>query len=705
MALFGVVAALRRPRLLLVVERETPFRLWRRSKSTNPDRPFEKILVANRGEIACRVMKTCKRMGIKTVAVHSDVDGDALHSRMADERVCIGPAPSAESYLNMDAILEAVQSTGAQAVHPGYGFLSENTLFADKLSKAGVVFIGPGASAIEAMGDKIQSKKIARRASVNMIPGVDAVVQDADHAVRLAEEIGYPVMIKASAGGGGKGMRIAWNEQETREGFHLASQEAKSGFGDDRLLIERYVDQARHIEVQVLADSHGNAIYLNERECSIQRRNQKVIEEAPSTFVDPEMRKAMGQQAIQLAKAVGYVSAGTVEFLVDSQKRFYFLEMNTRLQVEHPITEYITGFDLVEQMIRVAAGQQLRIRQEDVGIDGWAVECRVYSEDPKRFLPSIGRLSTYIEPEKSPHVRVETGIVEGSQISIYYDPLISKLVTHGKDRNEALHRMASALDQYLIKGVKHNVPILRAILTHPRFVSGDITTKFIAEEYPEGFSGIQLTERQEKELIATACLVHIRQQWKAAQIQNIDRDSFQPLLPTEWDLRIVVGDKVYEALVNWDADNDDEILVTALGEELRVFSFSPWSSPLLDVTVSDADVTIQCLERIGHNYKLRHHGTVFDVSVLSVPEAELIHYMPKKSGVDSYQFIKAPMPGKIVEVLVKEGEEVAAGVPVCVIEAMKSQTLLTAECDGKVKKIFIEPGQFVQENENLVELD
>uniref|UniRef100_A0A8D3CCF4 Propionyl-CoA carboxylase n=1 Tax=Scophthalmus maximus TaxID=52904 RepID=A0A8D3CCF4_SCOMX len=463
----------------------------------NPgEKTFDKILIANRGEIACRVIKTCKKMGIQTVAVHSDVDSSAVHAKMADEAVCVGPAPTSKSYLNMDAIMDAIRATGAQAVHPGYGFLSENKEFAKRLAAEGVAFIGPDTHAIQAMGDKIESKLIAKAAKVNTIPGFD----------------GYPVMIKASAGGGGKGMRISWNDEETREGFRFSSQEAASSFGDDRLLIEKYIDNPRHIEIQVLADKHGNALWLNERECSIQRRNQKVVEEAPSTFLDPETRRLMGEQAVQLAKAVQYSSAGTVEFLVDSKKNFYFLEMNTRLQVEHPITECITGLDLVEQMIRVAKGYQLHHKQEDIPINGWAIESRVYDPYKSFGLPSIGRLSQYQEPLNLSNVRVDSGIQEGSDISIYYDPMISKLVTYGATRAEALAKMEDALDNYVIRGVTHNIPLLREIITHPRFISGDISTNFLPEVYPDGFKGHQLEADKRRELLASAAALYITAQ-------------------------------------------------------------------------------------------------------------------------------------------------------------------------------------------------
>ncbi|XP_063684376.1 propionyl-CoA carboxylase alpha chain, mitochondrial-like [Bolinopsis microptera] len=476
-------------------------------------KPFDKVLIANRGEIACRVMKTCRSLGIKTVAVHSDVDDRALHVRMADEAICVGPAPSNQSYLDMEAIVNAAVSTGSQAVHPGYGFLSENCKFAQLLEERGIAFIGPKEKAIQAMGDKIESKIIARAAGVNCIPGYDGVVEDDVAAVTIANQVGYPVMIKASAGGGGKGMRVAWNDAEVREGFKLSSEEAAASFGDDRLLIERFIDNPRHVEIQILADSQGNCIYLNERECSIQRRNQKVVEEAPSPFITPEVRKAMGEQAVLLSQAVNYQSAGTVEFLVDTQMNFFFLEMNTRLQVEHPITECITGVDIVDEMLRVAAGYPLSYTQSDIGIKGWAMECRVYAEDPVRYLPSVGLLTKYTEPGVSHNtadlgVRCDSGIVEGSSISIHYDPMISKLVTYAPTRQEAIDHMEKALDEYVIDGITHNTPLLREILGNERFKSGNISTKFLDEEYPQGYSGGDLTPEQKSELIPSLSVLH-----------------------------------------------------------------------------------------------------------------------------------------------------------------------------------------------------
>uniref|UniRef100_A0A4W6C0K5 Propionyl-CoA carboxylase alpha chain, mitochondrial n=1 Tax=Lates calcarifer TaxID=8187 RepID=A0A4W6C0K5_LATCA len=635
----------------------------------NPsEKTFEKILIANRGEIACRVIKTCKKMGIKTVAVHSDVDSSAVHAKMADEAVCVGPAPTSKSYLNMDAIMDAIRTTGAQAVHPGYGFLSENKEFAKRLAAEGVTFIGPDTHAIQAMGDKIESKLIAKAAKVNTIPGFDGVVKTAEEAVKIAQDIGYPVMIKASAGGGGKGMRIAWNDEETREGFRFSSQEAASSFGDDRLLIEKYIDNPRHIEIQVLADKHGNALWLNERECSIQRRNQKVVEEAPSTFLDSVTRQAMGEQAVQLAKAVQYSSAGTVEFLVDSKKNFYFLEMNTRLQVEHPITECITGLDLVEQMIRVAKGYRLQHKQEDIPINGWAIESRVYAEDPyKSFgLPSIGRLSQYHEPLNLSNVRVDSGIQEGSDISIYYDPMISKLVTYGATRSEALARMEDALDNYVIRGVTHNIPLLREIITHPRFISGDISTNFLPEVYPDGFKGHQLEADTRRELLASAAALYITAQLRSQRFLG----ELSPVECNHWELCV------------------------ELGEQRHV----------LEITKSGNVYT--CLSRdASGNIVLQYLGTSFQVRVLSKLAAELNSYMPEKVPEDTSSILRSPMPGTMVAVSVKPGDTVAEGQEICVIEAMKMQNSLTAVKQAKVKSVHCKPGDTVGEGDLLVELE
>uniref|UniRef100_A0A8C4I966 propionyl-CoA carboxylase n=1 Tax=Dicentrarchus labrax TaxID=13489 RepID=A0A8C4I966_DICLA len=613
---------------------------------------FDKILIANRGEIACRVIKTCKKMGIKTVAVHSDVDSSAVHVKMADEAVCVGPAPTNKSYLNMDAIMDAIRATGAQAVHPGYGFLSENKEFAKRLAAEDVTFIGPDTHAIQAMGDKIESKLIAKAAQVNTIPGFDGVVKTAEEAVKIAQDIGYPVMIKASAGGGGKGMRISWNDEETREGFRFSSQEAASSFGDDRLLIEKYIDNPRHIEIQVLADKHGNALWLNERECSIQRRNQKVVEEAPSTFLDPTTRRAMGEQAVQLAKAVQYSSAGTVEFLVDSNRNFYFLEMNTRLQVEHPITECITGLDLVEQMIRVAKGYQLKHKQEDIPINGWAIESRVYAELSCQY-------EHFLLCSLHCQVRVDSGIQEGSDISIYYDPMISKLVTYGATRAEALARMEDALDNYVIRGVTHNIPLLREIITHPRFISGDISTNFLPEVYPDGFKGHQLEADKRRELLASAAALYITTQLRSQKVLGNSRDSKEDV---------------------------SEPLQASGQNNVEVSGQWNLASPLLPLTINGTDRMLQCLSRdASGRIVLQYLGTSFKLRVLSKLAAELNSYMPEKVPEDTSSILRSPMPGTVVAVSVKPGDTVAEGQEICVIEAMKMQNSLTAVRQAKVK--------------------
>ncbi|XP_058599651.1 propionyl-CoA carboxylase alpha chain, mitochondrial isoform X7 [Neofelis nebulosa] len=621
---------------------------------------FDKILIANRGEIACRVIKTCKKMGIKTVAIHSDVDASSVHVKMADEAVCVGPAPTSKSYLNMDAIMEAIKKTRAQAVHPGYGFLSENKEFAKCLAAEDVIFIGPDTHAIQAMGDKIESKLLAKKAKVNTIPGFDGVVKDADEAVRIAREIGYPVMIKASAGGGGKGMRIAWDDEETRDGFRFSSQEAASSFGDDRLLIEKFIDNPRHIEIQVLGDKHGNALWLNERECSIQRRNQKVVEEAPSIFLDSETRRAMGEQAVALAKAVKYSSAGTVEFLVDSKKNFYFLEMNTRLQVEHPVTECITGLDLVQEMIRVAKGYPLRHKQADIPINGWAVECRVYAEDPyKSFgLPSVGRLSQYQEPIHLPGVRVDSGIQPGSDISIYYDPMISKLITYGSDRTEALKRMEDALDNYVIRGVTHNIALLREVIINSRFIEGDINTKFLSDVYPDGFKGHKLTENERNQLLAIASSLFVAFQLRAQHFQEHENSRVPIIQPqvANWQLSVKLRDEVYTVVAS---NSGPTFSVEVDGSKLNVTSTWNLASPLLSVSVDGTPRTVQCLSReAGGNMSIQFLGTV-----------------------------------------VAEGQEI------CVIEAMKMQNSMTAGKTGKVKSVRCKAGDTVGEGDLLVELE
>ncbi|XP_011733205.2 propionyl-CoA carboxylase alpha chain, mitochondrial [Macaca nemestrina] len=669
------------------------------------EKTFDKILIANRGEIACRVIKTCKKMGIKTVAIHSDVDASSVHVKMADEAVCVGPAPTSKSYLNMDAIMEAIKKTRAQAVHPGYGFLSENKEFARCLAAEDVIFIGPDTHAIQAMGDKIESKLLAKKAEVNTIPGFDGVVKDAEEAVRIAREIGYPVMIKASAGGGGKGMRIAWDDEETRDGFRLSSQEAASSFGDDRLLIEKFIDNPRHIEVQVLGDKHGNALWLNERECSIQRRNQKVVEEAPSIFLDAETRRAMGEQAVALARAVKYSSAGTVEFLVDSKKNFYFLEMNTRLQVEHPVTECITGLDLVQEMIRVAKGYPLRHKQADIPINGWAVECRVYAEDPyKSFgLPSIGRLSQYQEPLHLPGVRVDSGIQPGSDISIYYDPMISKLITYGSDRTEALKRMADALDNYVIRGVTHNIALLREVIINSRFVKGDISTKFLSDVYPDGFKGHMLTKSEKNQLLAIASSLFVAFQLRA---QHFQENSRMPIIKPDianWELSIKLHDKVHTVVAS---NSGSTFLVEVDGSKLNVTSTWNLALPLLSVSVDGTQRTVQCLSReAGGNMSIQFLGTVYKVNILTKLAAELNKFMLEKVTEDTSSVLRSPMPGVVVAVSVKPGDTVAEGQEICVIEAMKMQNSMTAGKTGTVKSVHCQAGDTVGEGDLLVELE
>ncbi|KAL1920259.1 uncharacterized protein VTP21DRAFT_1405 [Calcarisporiella thermophila] len=678
---------------------------------------FDKILIANRGEIAVRVIRTCRKMGIRTVAIHSDADANSLHVQMADEAFPVGPPPTSQSYLNIPAILKAIKDTGAQAVHPGYGFLSENATFVKALDEAGVTFIGPNQSAMAAMGDKIQSKIIAKESKVNTIPGFNGVVRDEEHALQIAHEIGYPVMIKASAGGGGKGMRIAWNDQEVRDGFKIAKNESMSSFGDDRLLIEKFIDNPRHIEIQVLADKYGNTLYLPERECSIQRRNQKVIEEAPSTHLDAATRRAMGEQAVALAKHVGYESAGTVEFLVDSQRNFYFLEMNTRLQVEHPITEYITGIDLVEQMIRVAAGQRLALKQEDVRLKGWAFESRVYAEDPEKYLPSIGRLSKYQEPVGTAgEVRCDSGVVEGSEISIYYDPMICKLCTYGETRNEALDVMKKALDSYVIKGVTHNIPLLREVISHPRFVSGDISTKFLAQEYPKGFKGATLDSKSLNQLAAVAALVHAKRNlrnrnWGSSGKHALLMGDLEGKMPNVWDIWVkIAGAGDVKVRVEREGDSlggkDKFIISTADLPPTVVSSQWPIESPLVEADFESGEhLTVQYLDVLPMGFRLQHLGTKFDITIHNERQHALSSHMIEKPKPDLAKLVLSPMPGSVVSVAVKEGDVISEGAELAVVEAMKMQNVLRAACVGKVKKVHVTPGSSVAAEEIIIELE
>ncbi|HMG50817.1 MAG TPA: acetyl/propionyl/methylcrotonyl-CoA carboxylase subunit alpha [Inquilinus sp.] len=648
---------------------------------------FDKILIANRGEIACRVIRTARRMGIKTVAVYSDADADAVHVRMADEAVAIGPAPSAQSYLLIDRIVEACRATGAQAVHPGYGFLSENPRFCAALEAAGIAFIGPGVPAIEAMGDKIESKKLAQAAGVSTVPGHLAPILDDEEAVAVSRRIGYPVMIKASAGGGGKGMRVANNDEEAREGYRSARNEARSSFGDDRVFAEKFIDEPRHIEIQVLADSFGNTVYLGERECSIQRRHQKVIEEAPSPFLDAATRKAMGEEACALARAVGYRSAGTVEFIVGADRSFYFLEMNTRLQVEHPVTEAVTGLDLVELMIRIAAGEELPFGQEDVRLKGWAIEARVYAEDPLRgFLPSIGRLTRYRAPEEGPHVRVDTGVEEGGEISMHYDPMIAKLVGIGTDRNAAIASIRGALDGFVIRGVSHNIPFLAALMHHPRFVAGRLTTKFIAEEFPDGFHGTMPAGEVADRLAALgAALLH-----RQALRGTVDG-------PRGWALRSGRANRpvtVEEATGGWRVLLDGRLFVV----------HGDWrpGGMLFDGTVEGERVVAQ-IDRRPVGLRLTHAGGEVDMVLLTPRAAELSELMPVKAAPDMSRFLLSPMPGLLVSLAVAAGEPVRAGQELAVVEAMKMENILRAERDGVVGTVHAKPGDSLAVDQKILE--
>ncbi|WP_448188247.1 acetyl-CoA carboxylase biotin carboxylase subunit [Azospirillum sp. sgz301742] len=663
---------------------------------------FTKILIANRGEIACRVIKTCRRLGIKTVAVYSDADKNALHVDMADEAVHIGPPPSAQSYLLIDRIVDACKKTGAQAVHPGYGFLSEKREFQEALDKAGIAFIGPGAHAIQAMGDKIESKKLAKAAGVSTVPGYLGVIETDSDAVQIAREIGYPVMIKASAGGGGKGMRVAWNDEEAREGYQSAKNEARSSFADDRVFVEKYIQQPRHIEIQVLADSHGNALYLGERECSIQRRHQKVIEEAPSPFLDAATRKAMGEQAVALAKAVDYKSAGTVEFIVDGDRNFYFLEMNTRLQVEHPVTELITGLDLVEQMIRVAAGEKLPITQDEVRLNGWAMEARVYAEDPFRnFLPSTGRLTHYQPPAEDPHVRVDTGVYEGGEISMFYDPMIAKLCTWGSTRDAAITRMREALDEYYIRGVSHNIPFLASLMASQRFVEGRLTTNFIAEEYPNGFHAADLPPDDPAVLISIAAVIHRCLNDRDIQISG---KMIGNTAKVRSDWVVVLNGTQHPVHVDPVAGSPQRIGygVDIEGKHHTVWSDWQIGNPLFRGTVNGVHVCVQ-VDRVGSGYRLFHSGAQANVKVLTPKGAKLDALMPEKQPPDMSKFLLSPMPGLLVSLAVAEGQEIKAGEVLAVVEAMKMENILRAAQDGTVSKVHATPGSSLAVDQKIIE--
>ena len=663
---------------------------------------FDKILIANRGEIACRVIKTAKRMGIKTVAVFSDADRNALHVKMADEAVSIGPPPANQSYIDIDKVIAAVKETNANAVHPGYGFLSENSKFAKALADIGVIFVGPPENAIESMGDKITSKKIAQEAGVNTVPGYLGVINDDDEALRISKEIGYPVMIKASAGGGGKGMRIAWNDTEVKEGFQSSKNEAASSFGDDRIFIEKFVTQPRHIEIQILADSRGNCIYLGERECSIQRRNQKVVEEAPSSFLDEKTRREMGEQACKLAKAVGYSSAGTVEFIVDKDKNFFFLEMNTRLQVEHPVTELITNIDLVEQMILVAAGKRLSITQKDVKLTGWAMESRLYAEDPYRnFLPSIGRLTRYRPPaeiqNKNFIVRNDTGVYEGGEISMYYDPMIAKLCTWAPNRAEAIEQMRIALDRFEVEGIGHNLPFLSAVMDHKKFVSGNITTAFIAEEFSEGFTGVDLNYDKIKQLAACAAAMNRVAEIRRTKVSG-RMDNHERRVGDDWVVQI--DGKVFPVFVS--ADTAGANVTFEDGTSIRVSGDWQPGKKLANMSANDDKLVIK-IGKLTGGFRMRTRGADLTVLVRTPRQAELSKYMREKVPPDTSKLLLCPMPGLIVKVDVEVGQEVQEGQPLCTVEAMKMENILRAERKGIVAKINSHVGDSLAVDDVILE--
>ena len=660
---------------------------------------FGKILIANRGEIACRVIRTARRMGISTVAVYSEADARALHVRMADETVEIGPPPSAQSYLDSGAVIDAARQTGAEAIHPGYGFLAENAGFVEAVAAAGIAFVGPPAGAIAAMGDKIESKRLAAQAGVSTVPGHDGAVPDAGQAAEIAAGIGYPVMLKATAGGGGKGMRIAHSEADIAEAFRAASSEARSSFGDERVLIEKYIEEPRHIEIQVLADAHTNVIHLGERECSIQRRHQKVIEEAPSPALDAATRAAMGAQAVALARAVGYVSAGTVEFIMDRDRHFYFLEMNTRLQVEHPVTEMITGLDLVEAMIRIAAGEPLALTQDAVKLFGWAMEARVYAEDPQRgFLPSIGRLMRYREPPAQPTVRVDSGVHEGGEIGIHYDPLIAKAVTWGEDRAAAAAAMRAALDGFQIRGVNHNISFLNAVMAHPRFLEGRLSTDFIAEEFPDGFKAAAPSRAAAVRLAAVAAVIHRRVVGREAAVsgQLAGHEAVPGMI---WVVR--AGTEDYPVVLR---DSGGGYQATVEGGTHRIESDWQPGAALFEGMLDGAPVRVQ-VDRVGAGYALFHGGVEVEVLVLNPRVAALAELMPVKVPPDTSKFLLSPMPGLLLSLAVREGQTVKAGEAVAVVEAMKMENVLRAARDGTVVALHAGPGDSLAADQAILELD
>jgi propionyl-CoA carboxylase alpha chain len=680
---------------------------------------FTKILIANRGEIACRVMATAKKMGIKTVAVYSEADAEARHVKLADEAVLLGPAPSRESYLVADKIIAAAKQTGAQAIHPGYGFLSENEAFAKRCEEEGIAFVGPKAHSIAAMGDKIASKKLAGEAQVNTIPGYNDAIENAEKAVDIAKGIGYPVMIKASAGGGGKGLRVAYNDKEALEGFTACQNEARNSFGDDRIFIEKFVQEPRHIEIQILGDSHGNVVYLNERECSIQRRHQKVIEEAPSPFISDATRKAMGEQAVALAKAVKYQSAGTVEFVVGKDQDFYFLEMNTRLQVEHPVTECITGLDLVEQMIRVAAGEKLTITQAEVKREGWAIECRINAEDPFRnFLPSTGRLVRFVPPEQNLFqseagikngVRVDTGVVEGGEIPMFYDSMIAKLIVHGKDRNDAIQKMRDALNGFVIRGISSNIPFQAALLAHPDFVSGKFNTGFIAQHYPEGFTLAHANAEDRDLLAALATYVHRRARVRATLITGqMQGRNYEPRQVYAAICLGNHGDNERKDVRAIPGDTASAMTLEVGGKTFAIDANWKLGDIRLNGRINGQPFTAQVERGTAKNplaIRVIYNGSQLDVLPLVEHTADLYAHMPYKAPPDMSKFVLSPMPGLLVDVAVKPGQKVEAGERVAVIEAMKMENVLFATADGVVKEVKAGKGESLAVDQAIIEFE
>lgn len=659
---------------------------------------FKKILIANRGEIARRVIRSCKKMGIKTVAVYSEADANSLHVSEADENVFIGPSPSNQSYLSINKVVDAILKTGADAVHPGYGFLSENAQFAEKLAEIGVKFIGPSPKAIAYMGDKIEAKKHAKNANVNIVPGYQGQIKDEKEAADIAEKIGFPVMMKAAAGGGGKGMRIVNDKKEVPSAYSSTRNEAKKSFGDDRIFIEKFIENPRHIEIQVIADEHGNVVCLGERECSIQRHNQKVIEEAPSPFLDDKTRKEMYRQSVALCKLVGYANAGTVEYIMDQNKNFYFLEINTRLQVEHPVTEYVTGLDLVEEMIHIANGEKLRFKQSDIKLEGWAIESRVYAEDPTRgFLPSTGRITEYKEPKKGKNVRVDSGVYAGGEVSMFYDAMVSKLITYGKTRDEAIKKMQHALGQYVIEGISHNLSFLQALMDHDRFIEGNLSTKFIEEEYPEGFSGAELDEGKAKVLLGVGLYVYLKDAFRAAKITGQVHERPR-MIPNR--LVVTVEDELYSVSYEYD-DESDVLEINFEGRRFKVNSNYPLGSRLWQGRVGGTVANVK-IEPVDGGYALTYMGSSVKVTVRTPRVAELEKYMPKENDSSLSQELAAPISGVIVELKVKEGQVVNRGQELLILEAMKMENTLYADKDTMVEKILVDKNDSVSVNQVLI---